>query len=184
MGANPAVFDPDKLEWLNGEHFAKLDRDEKILGTYRELERAGVTLPPLMEIRERLGAMILLLGKRLKSFPEAAWSLAHFFRDFPEYDPAAVTERLGGAAAADLPALAAAFAALPAGGFAAAALEEALRAEAARAGLDAAELIHALRVAVSGRGVSPDIFRMCELLGREKTLARLTGRAWAGAAGA
>ena len=184
VGANPAVFDPDKLAWLNGEHFARLDRDEKILGTYRELERAGVELPPLPEIREALGAMILLLGKRLKSFPEAAWSLTHFFRDFPDYDPAAVAERLGGPAAARLPALADSFAGLPAGGFAAPALEAALRAEAAGAGPDAAELIHALRVAVSGRGVSPDIFRMCELLGRDKTLARLRGRAWAGAASA
>ncbi len=184
VGANPAVFDQDKLAWLNGEHFAKLERDEKILGTYRELERAGIELPPLPEIRERLGAMILLLGKRLKSFPEAAWSLTHFFRDFPEYDPAAVAERLSGAAADRLPALADAFAALPAGAFAAPALEEALRGEATRAGLDAGELIHPLRVAVSGRGVSPDIFRLCELLGRERTLARLRGRAWAGAASA
>ncbi|MBM4117681.1 glutamate--tRNA ligase [bacterium] len=183
VGANPAVFDPDKLAWLNGEHFARLDRDEKVLGTYRELERRGIALPPVPEIHERLGAMIQLLGKRLKSFPEAAWSLEHFFRALPEYDPAVVAERLGGAAAERLAGLAAAFGALPAGGFAAAELEAALRGEAARTGADAAELIHALRVAVSGRGVSPDIFRMCELLGREAVLRRLTERAWERAAG-
>jgi hypothetical protein len=32
--------------------------------------------------------------------------------------------------------------------------------------------------------VSPDIFRLCELLGRDKTLARLRSRAWAEAASA
>ena len=182
VGVTPAVFDPDKLAWLNGEHFARLERDEKILGTYSALAADGVDLPPLPEVSDRLGAMIQLLGKRLKSFPEAAWSLAHFFRPLPAYDPEAVAERLGGDAARQLAALADDFAALPA--FEGPALEAALRARAEAEGMGAGELIHPLRVAVSGRGVSPDIFKLCELLGRERVLDRLRARAWERAASA
>ena len=183
VGSNPSVFDPDKLAWLNGEHFSKLDRQEKVLGTYSELEKEGVALPDLTpEFSERLATMIQLLGKRLKNFPEAAWSLKHFFVEYPEYDPEAVAERLGEEAAGRLPALADAFAAVdPFGG---PALEQALRARAEAEGVGAGDLIHPLRVAVSGRGVSPDIFKLCELLGRDVVLARLRGRAWETSAGA
>ncbi len=183
VGSNPSVFDPDKLAWLNGEHFSKLDQQEKVLGTFRELEKEGVELPDLTpEFSARLATMIKLLGKRLKNFPEAAWSLKHFFSEYPEYDPEAVAERLGEEAAGRLPALAEAFE--EADAFEGPALEQALRECAEAAGVGAGELIHPLRVAVSGRGVSPDIFKLCELLGRRVVLARLRGRAWAEAAGA
>ena len=68
------------------------------------------------------------------------------------------------------------------GGFVA--LEAALRGRAEAEGVGAGELIHPLRVAVSGRGVSPDIFKLCELLGRERVLDRLRARAWERAASA
>jgi glutamyl-tRNA synthetase len=182
VGVTPSVFDPDKLAWLNGEHFSKLDRDEKVLGTYQALDKEGLELPPLDDaLKERLGVMVQLLGKRLKNFPEAAWSLKHFFTDLPDYDPEAVEQRLGEEAAGRLDALAEAFAA--AEPFEGSALEQSLRDCAEAAGLGAGDLIHPLRVAVSGRGVSPDIFKLCELLGRERVLARLHGRAWEAAAG-
>ncbi len=177
VGVTPSVFDPDKLAWLNGEHFSKLDRDEKVLGTYQALDEEGLDLPALDDdLKDRLATMVQLLGKRLKSFPEAAWSLKHFFTDLPEYDPEAVALRLGEDTAGRLEALATSFAAVEP--FEGPALEESLRGCAEAAGLGAGEFIHPLRVAVSGRGVSPDIFKLCELLGREKVLARLRAKAW------
>ena len=177
VGSNPSVFDPDKLAWLNAEHFARLDRDEKVLGIYRALEAKGLELPELSpEFRDRLAAMIQLLGKRLKSFPEAARSLEHFFKDYPDYDPEAVAQRLDLAASARLPALAEAFAA--AEPFEGPELERRLRECAENGGLGAGELIHPLRVAVSGRGVSPDIFKLCEMLGKDRVLVRLRDRTW------
>ena len=55
-----------------------------------------------------------------------------------------------------------------------AALEIALRATAEQHGLKAGALIHATRVAVTGRAVSPGLFEVLELLGRDRSLARLT----------
>jgi glutamyl/glutaminyl-tRNA synthetase len=52
-------------------------------------------------------------------------------------------------------------------------LEGVLRGVAERAGSKPGPLIHATRVAVTGRAVSPGLFEVLELLGRERTLARL-----------
>ena len=54
-----------------------------------------------------------------------------------------------------------------------AALETTLRNVADAHGVKAAALIHATRVAVTGRAVSPGLFEILELLGPERTLARL-----------
>ena len=54
------------------------------------------------------------------------------------------------------------------------ALEASLRATAEQHGLKAGALIHPTRVAVTGRAVSPGLFEVLELLGRERVLKRLT----------
>ena len=57
--------------------------------------------------------------------------------------------------------------------FSAAAIEAALRACAESQGIKAAALIHATRVAVTGQGVSPSLFDVVALVGREATARRL-----------
>jgi len=52
-------------------------------------------------------------------------------------------------------------------------LERCLRGVAEKSGLKAAALIHATRVAVTGRSVSPGLFEVLEILGREWVAARL-----------
>ena len=51
-------------------------------------------------------------------------------------------------------------------------LETALRGTAEQQGVKAGALIHATRVAVTGRAVSPGLFEVLELLGRERTVTR------------
>ena len=97
-------------------------------------------------------------------------------RTFPitlELDEAAVAKHLSKPElAAPMETLIATYRQLPA--FEKAALETALRATAEQHGLKAGALIHATRVAVTGRAVSPGLFEVLELLGRERSLARLT----------
>jgi glutamyl-tRNA synthetase len=59
--------------------------------------------------------------------------------------------------------------------FDAATLESALRSLAEARGIKAATLIHATRVAVTGQAVSPSLFDVLELTGRDRVLARLKG---------
>ena len=107
---------------------------------------------------------------RLTSFVEEA---RPYLADDLELDEAAVAKHLSKPElAAPLEALIAAFRQLPA--FEKTSLEVALRAAAEQHGVKAGALIHATRVAVTGRAVSPGLFEVLELLGRDRSLARLT----------
>ena len=52
-------------------------------------------------------------------------------------------------------------------------LEEALRTVAAERGVSAGKLIHPVRLAVTGKGVSPGIFEVLELLGNDRVISRV-----------
>jgi glutamyl-tRNA synthetase len=62
---------------------------------------------------------------------------------------------------------------LAAADYAADVLESRCRAEAERLGWKAGDFFRPLRVAVTGRSVSPPLFGSMELLGRDRVLARL-----------
>jgi nondiscriminating glutamyl-tRNA synthetase len=171
VGSNPSVFDIEKLTWLSGEHFKNLPLDEKVTGIHAHLVDKGYDLGP---VDERFTAMVELQGNRIKSFTEAEFGMDHFFRDLPNYDSKAVAEQLTGEGRARLAGLSERWQSLE--NFTASELEEALRAEAEVSSLKAGEIIHPMRVAVVGSTKSPDIFKTCELLGKQLTLKRLSAR--------
>ncbi len=112
-------------------------------------------------------------AKRLNDFLELG---RFFFVDVVEYDPTAVATHLHGDGMADhLLALSSTFAALPS--FDAATTEAALRGVAAERSVKAATLIHATRVALTGKTVSPGLFEVMALVGRDRTRARLANAA-------
>jgi len=95
-----------------------------------------------------------------------------FFTEVVEYDPAAVQKNLATSGMSEhLTVLDAAFGKLPA--FDPASTEAALRAVAEARGVKAATLIHAVRVAITGKTVSPGLFEVLALVGRERTHARI-----------
>jgi glutamyl-tRNA synthetase len=161
------VFDVDKLRWLSGHYMRELpvaDIAERIVaamgvsGAKAELVRAGAPL----------------VTERVATLREAADMLAFLTVDDADFsvDPEAAAKQLG---PEQRPALVAARDALAAlSSFAAADVEAALR-TALVDGLDLKPR-HAfgpVRVAVTGSAVSPPLFESIELLGRERTLARL-----------
>ena len=118
-------------------------------------------------------SVLELLKPRAKRLDEFASLGRFFFSDDLEYDETAVEKHLKVAGmAADLRAVDAAIARLDA--FDPASLERALRAVAEARNMKAATLIHAVRVAVTGRTVSPGLFEVVSLLGRERAHQRLT----------
>jgi glutamyl-tRNA synthetase len=95
-----------------------------------------------------------------------------FFADAVDYEEAAVAKHLRQEGMAEhLVAVATAFREMRA--FDVASTEEALRAVAGSRGVKAATLIHAVRVAVTGTTVSPGLFEVLALVGRDRTLSRL-----------
>ena len=168
-----AVFNVEKLDWFNHQHLLKLGDDELIARLHTRLSAAGYWRDALFgEDRDWLVKVLALLRPRAKRLNEFIEQLAPFFVDPAEYDPEGVKKHLSAAGiAVHVQALRDAFAA--ANPFDELTLERDLRALADTRGLKAGTLIHATRLAMTGRMVSPGLFEMLVLLGRDRVLARL-----------
>jgi glutamyl-tRNA synthetase len=168
-----AVFNPEKLEWFNQQHLARLAPDELVRRVQPSLEAAGLWRDAYVgDRRAWFIAVLELLKPRARRLPDFAAQGRCFFSDAIEYDLSAVARHLRVEGMRDhLTAVGAAFLALPM--FDPASLESALRATAEARGVKAATLIHAARVAVTGKAVSPGLFEVLSLIGRERVQARL-----------
>ena len=113
-----------------------------------------------------------LVKPRVKKVRDSVPQLEPFLRERVDYDPAAVEKHLGAAGLADhIAALGDAYQTLDA--FDVATIETALRQVAEDRGVKAGALIHATRVALTGKAVSPGLFEVAALVGQAGTVARL-----------
>jgi glutamyl/glutaminyl-tRNA synthetase len=172
-----AVFNPEKLEWFNQQHIMRLAPEELARRIKPSLEAAGMWRDDYLGDRHAwFFAVLELLKPRAKRLDDFAAHGRFFFCDALEYDAAAADKHLRVPGMREhLAAIAAAFGDLPA--FDATSSETALRATAETRAVKAASLIHAVRVAVTGRSVSPGLFEVVALLGRDKVRARLQAAA-------
>ncbi len=170
-----AVFDPRKLEWMNGEHIARLPIEQLLEHVraaleegYPEAARAARELGS-----ERLAGVVRILVPRARVLDDLADRARPFLERRIAYHPEAVRKHWAkdpAAAAGHLEALERTFEETP---WREDALEEALRGLAAERGVGAGKLIHPLRVALLGEAVSPGIFEVLVAMGRELALARI-----------
>jgi len=168
-----AVFNPEKLDWFNQQHIMRMPADAILDRIRGDLAAAGLWRDSFATSdRAWIARVIDLVKPRAKKLADIVSQLRPFIDDRIEVDPAAAQKHLS---APDLgPHLAAWRDALArVEPFDAAALEAALRATAEARGIKAGVLIHATRVAVTGQAVSPGIFEVLELIGRERVLNRL-----------
>ena len=173
VSANPARFDLKKAEAINATHLRALPVEEFIDRVIPYLAKAGlVSDPPTAEQRAVLEAIAPLAQERMIVLSDAVGLLGFLFTEDVEIEPAAAEKQLGAGAAEVLDAATAALQGLPE--WTAAAIESALK-EALVEGLGRKprQAFGPVRVAVSGRTVSPPLYESMELLGRERTLARL-----------
>jgi glutamyl-tRNA synthetase len=168
-----AVFNVEKLDWFNHQHLLRLGDDELIARLHPRLSAAGYWRDALFGAeRDWFVAVLALLKPRAKRLNEFIDQLAPFFEDPATFDADGIRKHLSApGASSHLRALRDTFATLA--DWQSAALERELRAVADARGVKAATLIHGARLAVTGRMVSPGLFEMLELLGRERVLARL-----------
>jgi len=181
VSRNPARFDTKKLTVINGIKIRELPADEFVRRLLPFLASAGlVSTPPSESEISVVSAAAPLVQERVSKLTEAAELLAFLLLDEESFtvDPAAAERVLGSPAA---PVLDAALAALSAvSPWTAEAIQEALQGALVDSlGLKPRVAYGPLRVAVTGRTVSPPLFESLELLGRSRTLSRL-GAARAG----
>ena len=168
-----AVFNQEKLDWMNAQHVARLP-DSRIVAAIRpELESRGLWSPAYEDADRRwLDQAIGLIKPRVKKVGDFVSQLEPYLRASVEYDPAAVEKHLETAGLADhMAALADAYQGLVP--FDAATSEAALRQVADARGVKAGALIHATRVALTGKAVSPGLFDVAALVGQTRTIMRL-----------
>ena len=168
-----AVFNTEKLEWFNQQHIVRVAPDELAVRVKPWLVAAGLWHGDYLGDRHAwFFAVLELLKPRVKRLGDFASQGAIFFGDTITYDPAAVQKHLRPPGTdGHLAALAAMFASLET--FDPASIEGALRALAEARGVKAGVLIHAVRVAVTGTTVSPGLFDVVALLGRDRVATRM-----------
>lgn len=192
VSRNPAAFDPEKLKHINGEHFKRAEAGMKTALVDSILHDEGV-LPADFTVAEwsgtrngsgqaaspdfqRLAFIINLMGNRLKVAGDAPRLLRYFFKDDYPRDPDAYETHLrGDGTAVRMESLAQTLQGLEP--FSRDAIEAAVRSLAEDEGISAGDLIHPCRVALTGTAVSPDIFAVIQLIGRDKSVERLRSAA-------
>jgi glutamyl-tRNA synthetase len=175
-----AVFNPEKLDWFNQQHIMQLAPDDLARRVKPWFEAAGVWHDDLLANRHAWFFAVLELfksrAKRLGDFVAQSHFLFVDLLQDDDYDGKAVEKYLSAEGIGDhLTALAAGLNALP--NFDAVSTETALRNTAEARGVKAASFIHAVRVAVTGKAVSPGLFDVLVLLGRERVHKRLLAAA-------
>jgi glutamyl-tRNA synthetase len=170
VSRNPAVFNLEKLEWLNGQHLKRLSDDERTELVTGFLAGRGFDLS-----RHPAGwwtALVRTLGERVRTLADVETAGAFALKDVLETEPAAWAELLAKPAVGPrLDQLAAALESDPE--FSLESLERATRGLAAAQGLKPGELMAAARVALTGRKTAPGLFEVMWLLGRALAVGRL-----------
>jgi glutamyl-tRNA synthetase len=175
VSANPARFDLKKCTAINADWIRALPGDELAGRVQSELVGRGILADPVgPQDAATLRAAVPLVQERMETLGQAAGMLGFLFADDATFspEPEDAARVLVPEAA---PALAAARDALASlGGWDAAGIEAALRGALVDGlGLKPKLAFGPVRVAVTGRRVSPPLFESLELLGRDRTLVRL-----------
>ena len=168
-----AVFNTEKLDWMNGQYIARLSSSELLKHVEPLLREAGLyPAQPGAEDRVFLERVLELLRPRAKRVTDFVDQARPFLVDTVEYDPEAVAKHLSVSGLHDHVAeLVSALRTLSP--FDESHVEAAVRGTASERGLKAGNLIHATRVGVTGRTTSPGLFEVLVLLGRDRTVDRL-----------
>lgn len=170
VGKTGAVFDINKLTWMNGEYIRARKAEDLMPLVVARLREKGIIAGDFDEVR--LTEVVKLFQPRAKTITELADSATPFFTDEVTYDENAVASILAKEGVkAKLEDVVARFSSLAA--FDPQSIEACVRDLASESGLKAADLIHPIRVAVTGCKVGASLFETISLIGKKKTLNRL-----------
>jgi glutamyl-tRNA synthetase len=171
---NPAVFNMEKLTWMNGVYIREMD-EVRLADIFAErLERDLPPSVPRPIDRSVVRAVTPLIRERVKVLSEVVEYCDFFFEEEIKYGQSdllgkAYRDRPGDAAKA----LGAARERVEGADWTHEGLESQLRGLAESMGVKPGDLFGLVRVAVTGKRVSPPLFETMEILGRERCLARL-----------
>jgi glutamyl-tRNA synthetase len=172
VNKSAAIFDQEKLLWMNGVYIRQLSIEELADRILPFLERD--LDPSLLPVdRGYMLSIVPLIRERLKLLSDAPDLMSYFFQEKLDYCPEKLLQkgmdqestRTGlGAAKDEL---------VRTLDFRNQRLEESLRAVASSIELTPRQFFGMLRVAVTGREATPPLFEMMEVLGKDRVLSRI-----------
>ncbi len=176
--SSPAVFDSEKLEWMNGVYIRSINAETlaKMMKPFLERPAPEGGLPeeaarPLS--MERLRELVPLIQERIRRLDDAPSLLSFFFVEKLEYTPAMLLARSSdGAITAGLLEEAARLCET-AEPYDAKTLEELFRGKAAELSIGAGKFFYPVRIAVTGQKAAPPLFDTLAALGRELCTVRI-----------
>lgn len=168
---SPACFDYEKLQWLNGHYIREAD-EERIYQLCLEYlwDADAISEDFMRESGSALKRMIGTVKNSLKTISDVGEQLTYFLGEVHTYDPQALAKYL---VPETIPILEDAFNLLEESvSFNAMSLEEKFRTLANQKGRKFAEYVHPMRLAITGRTTSPNLFELIEILGRGRCIVR------------
>jgi glutamyl-tRNA synthetase len=162
-----SAFNPEKLLWLNQQHLMRSDPKKIIPYLKPHLARLGIEYADDV-LLERI---VIAQRERVKTLKEMAENSRYFFGETVTLDEKAAAKHLTADAKTLLQEFAAELQSISR--WEAVQLHEALKAFAEKRDLGLGKIAQPLRVAVTGSTISPPIDMTLEMIGRERTLARL-----------
>ncbi len=169
VGKSGAVFNIEKLDWLNFQHLRKKP-DGEVLGMLREyLSSSSYAGSQFSD--QYLVSVITAMRERASFVKDFVEKCPYFYRSPDQYDPDVVKKRWKPESAAQLRALADKFAGLSSP--AKEEYEDSLHEVAEALRVKQSDLIHPLRLAVSGMGAGPGLYDILIILGKEEVIRRV-----------
>lgn len=171
VGKRAAIFDYNKLLWMNGEYIRMKSNDELVKLVTPYFEREGFLRTS--GDRETLNRVVPLLKERVRVLKDFVTMGIYFFvEDYP-MDEDLLKQYLDPETTSMLRELMLRYEEIGAVEFSKEKVEEILRAYAAEKNVKAAKLIHPLRVILTGKKVGPGLFELMEVLGKERVVKRM-----------
>jgi len=167
VGKSGAIFNVEKLKWINQQHLRNLPT-ESIIGKVKPtLEADGIDI----RSEQYLAAVIDAMKDRLSSFDDFKSFALYFFRDPESYDEAARKKNWGPESGKQMEMLASRIE--DGVEFTEAGLEATVKELAAELGISPGKIIHAVRLALSGISIGPGLYLLMTVLGKDTVLRRL-----------
>jgi len=171
IGKSSAVFNPEKLIWLNSQYIIKSNSEELAEMVIPFLENANIIRKGQIIDKQWLSKAIKTLQERAKTLVELANSLRYYIAEDVEYNEKAKAKFLNEKSLPYLKELKEGIESIS--DFSALELEKVFKSIVDKHGIKLGALAQPVRVAMTGGAESPGIFEVLEVLGKEKTLKRL-----------
>jgi glutamyl-tRNA synthetase len=164
-----AVFNVEKLNWLNYEHLRKKPGTEVLPVLRDELKKAGYDQEKFTD--EYLMKIIEAMKERVSFVKEYITKSPYFFEEPKNYDPDVIKKRWKTDTSTQLSKLTESLEKLESA--TKEDFENSLRKTAEELNIGAGKLIHTVRLAVSGMGTGPDLFDLLNILGKVTVIKRI-----------